>query len=1403
MARRSEDDRTEIESPNTQQIVPVVSHVSDLIDLDPHSELFLETPPPDVVCSINACFDQFTSTLERRRDTSVHKSSSDSDSGESLFVTQSVTKAVRTERRQRPDLSTRRPESISDDIGGDSKGVTRSLSENEDNEYEEGREGQHVVCPNRGKWINYFPPQKATFPFLLKSHRRQHLTRKKHQILENSEIGGFLKCMKKFEEGYVKTERAISPYMLESELSDNFEGDDHNSDHEVTKVDKMLVPNYCKGNLNKYLPQSILERRIQDSLSKNIKEKLLNVNGKGKKRKTKSTMKNQTSVSVKKQSKKKCKVPKSKAVARTLSESYCMSLCEEQGKQHETHEVLASCSDAERSDSSSCGQPLNKQIIQCAENSHGNNLVIEKTQTHSVQAVSRMEHEDDMRSRTDNYLPNKGNFVPPQGGDISIQNEIQQTDSDIGSMDLFSPLNSQEHKNNQIHKTESITANIEESDQDSDVTQIETEGQSESIFGLETPRWCDGEHQAQEDDESDITQIETEGEYVSVFGPRTPTKQFTIQDVNTTKLSESQKTGQSSVVLHTELFSRKEDKTRHKKKKTKSSSHTDTEVTGIEETVNVQPSSKHLPLADEPLREVYLSSCEHVIVGKQRRMVEMETDTQDSPLFKTGGMSFLKRKRKGKKKMGAAILMECDTNVDASQKVSSEFQVDVAELKTTCRENRELFDVENRVTNEEQTAASVLQSEETSELLEEIILSTFADSSVIKKAKKKKMKMYKLKEREDAEPSVENQSVEAVQFSEPQTNELTLIRTKKRRKDKERTKTAYVEENNATEIPSNGTLDSGRPTELRVNEGDLSSEAPEAGQPKHMQTSEEIAGSLSPNVIRLKTVKKKKKKREETEFRYESVDLNVSSMSQFDAGLKVVELQYDQVIEERRSNDSAAEHLKDNTASILKVARRKKKSQNVSSPSQSDDIIGPEKQVSCMQSENTAEQNNLGSDDIVIKKDKQKKVKKQKLKERKTIELASDIKDIVQIQYSESQTTDLLSRRTKNKRANKDRERTVSSSYEHLEHMDDRPPEIRGINVIQSNEATETDQIEHLQSLEGITRYKSPSVTILSSGKKKKKKRDQSEERQYESVDLILDVSSVSQFDVTAQKMIKRRQSDAAENLEGNAAHILNVAKHKKKSQNASAKLENAVSDSQSGNTAELVEKTNSSGLSDNPLSTKYKRNKKKKHKLKEQEDTERNAVTHSVDNVHSVETDQFNESQTTELTLKRTKKKRKDKERKKTTYIEENGTTDSLSIETFEAIETDHLEHLQTSEQTEQCPSPNVTRLKSVKKKKKKKKNGSEECRYESVDFAFDVSLVSQFDNVTHRSNTQHTVEESPNDVEHLESNTEVKLNDTKHKKKRKRSSFSINYNSDFNSSAAQMQETVTPERKRKKKRF
>ncbi|KAF4113496.1 hypothetical protein G5714_006041 [Onychostoma macrolepis] len=1523
MALGSEDNTTQLASPSTRKNVtlPVVAHVGDLIDIDPHSELIFETPPPDVVDSINECFEQFTSTV-----------------------------------------------------------------------------GKEVM-------LQSIFPRAVTL----------HLSSKKHQVLENSEMGGFLKCIKKIEEGCVNTGRAISPSVLESEPSDNSEGDDHNSDHEVTKVDRTIfVPNYFKGNKQKWLPQSFLEMRIQNSLSDDNEKQLFNTKGKEKKRTTKSTKKDKASASVKKQSKNKLKAPKSRAAARTSSESSVDSLYMEQEKQHETHEVLASCSDAEHSDSAHYRHRLTKQTVQCAKNLDGDHLVvIEETQRNSIEALTEaavhMEHDDnasspsqadDMiglettvsdlqsenrtehvekilsdslftskqkkkkkhklkeqeeaesgadthsaenvysvemdqfsesqtaemapkrtkkkrkvkesiktahvednsetdfqsnetseapeteqpehihtseevtglkpvrkkkkngseesqyesvdfaldvnsvsqfdnvtdRSTTretveerpsdvlehteaelnngecsdsvqcaensdgdhlsviedrqrnsveavaepaveleddltsdDNLLNKSNSLLPPQGGDISIQNDIQQTDSDFGSEDLFRPLNSQNHKDNQIHKAPSITANMEESDQDSDVTQIESEGQFVSIFGPGTPRWCDGDRHAHEDNDSDETQIETEGKSVSVFWPGTPNKQFTTQDMNGTKHPESQKTDQSPVGLNAELLSRKEEKCNNKKRKTVSRSHKDSEVTDVEETMNVQPSSKHLPLANEPSsEEVYSISSERLNLSKRRMMKEMETDPQETPLFKNGGLSFIKRKRKGKEKFGATNFIQCDTNVD----VSSESPADnITGVKTTPRENEKLHEVENRVLNEEQRDAPVLHLGETSEILEESVLSTVADNGVITKVKRKKKKKYKLKEHEDVEPSVENQSVEMVQFSESQTAELTSkITKKKKRKDKERTKMAYVEENSATDIPSNETLDSDRPAELRVN--DQSSEVPETNQPEHLQTSEEITGLPTPNVTTLKSVKKKKKGNETEEPEYESVVLDVSSMSQFDHVDGVV-------IEERPSEDNTAGHLEGNTPHISKAAKRKKKSQNASSSS--DDITGLEKQVSGLQSESAEE--------LLEKKTK----KKQKLKARKTTELASDIGDSVQlIQHSESPTTDLLSRKTKRKRANKDRERTDSSSNEILDHMDDRPSEMRRNNVIQSIEATKTNRFEHLQTSEEITRCPSPSVTKLSPGKKKKKKRDRSDKQQYESIDVNLDMS---QLDVVcglmAQKMIERRPSDgsAVEHLEGNAAHMLKVAKRKKKHQNASSPsqtddligLENTVSDLQSENATEHVEKI----LSDSLFTSKQK-----KHKLKEQEEAESGADTHSAENVYSVEMDQFSETQTAEMAPKRTKKKRKVKERIKTAHVEDNSETDFQSNETSEAPETEQPEHIHTSEE--------VTGLKPVRKKKKKK-NGSEESQYESVDFALDVNSVSQFDNVTDRSTTRETVKERPSDVlEH----TEAELNDTKHKKKKKRSSLSVNNSSEFSSSDTQMQETVAPERKRKKKR-
>ncbi|XP_059405948.1 phoenix [Carassius carassius] len=1572
MALVSEDDTAQLASPSTREKAPVVAHVGDLIDIDPHSELIFETPPPDVVDSINECFEQFTSTVEKRSDATPRKLSSDSDSGESLFITQSRTKAVRTERRLR---SSKRPESVSDDSGNG--------REHEDTEHERGSGGQRVECPKRRKSLIYLPPQRTTFPFLLKSLRRQNLSSKKSQILENSEMGGFLKCIRKIEEGCENTGRAISPSLLESELSDNSEGDDHNSDHEVTKVDRSIfVPSYFKGNKQKWLPQSFLEMRIQGSVSDDNEEQLLNTKGKEKKRKTKSIEKNKASASFKKQSDSKLKAPKSRATVSTSSESSDDSLFMEQQKQHEMHAALASCSDAEHSDSANCRHRLTKQTVQCAENMDGDHLVvIEETQRNSIEAVTEaivhiehddnagspsqaddiiglentvsdlqsenttehvdkinspvhsdssftskekkkkkkkkhklkeqeeaesgadthsadnvqsaeidqftesqttemppkrkkkrkdkertktanvednngpdilsnetcetpeteqpqhiqtseeitefksvrkkkkkngseksqyesvdsaldvnsvsqfnnvtdrstslktvaerpsdvvdqtetelndaehsdsvqcaenshldnfsviearqrnsveavtepaVDHEDDLMS--DINLLNKSNsLLPPQGGDISIQDDIQQTDSDFGSEDLFRPLNS--------HKAASVTASMEESDQDSDVTQIETEGQFGSIFGPGTPKWCDGGLHAHEDNDSDETQLETEGKSVSVFGPGTPNKQFTTQDRNSTKHPESQKTDQIPLGLNAE------------KRKTVLRSHKDSDVT--EENMNVQPSSKHLPLADEPLKKGYSFSSKRLNLSKRRAMEEMETDPQETPLFKNDGLSFIKKKRKRKDKLGAINFTQCDTNVD----ISSDFP---AGVETTTRENEKSHEVENRVTMyEEQREASVLHLEDTSEILEESLFSTVADNSVITKVKRKKKKKYKLKEHEDVEPSVENQSVQTVQFSDSQTAELTYKITKKKRK--------YVEENSATDIPSNETFDSDRPAELRGN--DQSSEVPEMNPPEYIQRSEEITGCPLPNVTTLKSVKKKKKKkRDETEEpEYESVELDVNSMSQFDYVDGVVE---QQVIKERPSDDNTAEHLEGNTAHILKVAKHKKKSQNASSLFQSDDIIGLEKLASGSQSER--------AEGLLEKKTK----KKQKLKEQKNAEFASDIGGNVQLfQQSDSSTTDLLSRKTKKKRANKDRERTTDrSANEILDHMDGRPSEMRGNNVIQSIEATETNKFEHLQTTEEITRCSSPNVTILSSGKKKKKK--VRSEKQHESVDANLDGS---QLDVVsgliAQKMLERRPSDgsAVEHLEGNAAHMSKVAKRKKKSQNASSpsQVDDIIG---LENTTEHLEKINSPVLSDSLFTIKEK--KKKKHKLKEQEEAESGADTHSADNVQSVEIDQFSESQTTEMQPKRTKKKRKDKERTKTAHIEDNNGPDILSNETCEAPETEQPQHVQTSEE--------ITEFKSVWKKKKK--NGS--------DSALDVYSVSPFDNVTDRSTTQETVEERPIDV--LE-NTEAELNDTKHKKKRKQSSFFVNNNSEFSSSDAHFQETVAPEKKRKKKR-
>lgn len=89
-----------------------------------------------------------------------------------------MTKAVHTKRRFR---SSKKQASISDDSGYVRE---RRLSENQQAECEEESRSQRSSRRKRSRWELYASARKATFPFLMKSLKKQHLPIRKHQILE-------------------------------------------------------------------------------------------------------------------------------------------------------------------------------------------------------------------------------------------------------------------------------------------------------------------------------------------------------------------------------------------------------------------------------------------------------------------------------------------------------------------------------------------------------------------------------------------------------------------------------------------------------------------------------------------------------------------------------------------------------------------------------------------------------------------------------------------------------------------------------------------------------------------------------------------------------------------------------------------------------------------------------------------------------------------------------------------------------------------------------------------------------------------------------------------------------------------------------------------------------------------
>ncbi|XP_055056527.2 phoenix [Misgurnus anguillicaudatus] len=685
-----------------------------LLEFGKNSEVIFETPSQDVVKSIDKCFKQF------RRDASNHKLSPDSDSGDSLFLTQSVTSAVRTVRRRR---SRHRSQSISDDS---EDGREDRCIENEDDEYEDRGLGhrQHTLAAGKEKLPHYIPPKKTNFPFLLKSQKHQHLPELKHRILENAEVGGFYKCIKKIQEGNVNTQGVD---MWQHGLKEDSDLDEQNSDHEVTVVDNSVFAlNTRTGkpkNRQKWLSDFILKKRIKVKPSEA-------------QRRRKACL----------QSKPRRTRIKSKA---TIPDSPLQS---------------SSCSDSELSDSASPRQLPTNHIHSDKKSPLDGGHLIEETQGLNSEVAASEADQEDVSAE-----PDSTSFSPHQGGDVSVSNHTQD---DSGSETLLPDEDEEENEDGNNQNMEKTSGDdpdetlilVEDKNDDSDVTQIDTEiGEFVSKSGPGTPRRKGKSHPCAADETSQHSSqdISTSPDSQSLLvrdeqednGSKETNK---LQDVLTdidlhdssTKCSESQDASQS-FAPHVELFPESDKEKNHQKTKRKTMLFVHAEdADGNETNVIQQPSGPVKPVRDD---------------------VSSTTETTDSPLFKHVGQSFLKRKRRKEEKIDKdSDLMQRD--IGASSPCHGD---DIIRLKTAQKDNKESREVEERT-----QAASVLRTSETAELSEETSrFSLDSDMTVISPHKKKKAKKHKLEEQDDAELGIDTQHTQ-------QHTESPSKRIKKKKKDK-------------------------------------------------------------------------------------------------------------------------------------------------------------------------------------------------------------------------------------------------------------------------------------------------------------------------------------------------------------------------------------------------------------------------------------------------------------------------------------------------------------------------------------------------------------------------------------------------------------------------------------------
>ncbi|KAG7314586.1 hypothetical protein KOW79_021889 [Hemibagrus wyckioides] len=189
---------------------------------------------------------------------------SDSDSGDSLFLTQSVTSAQRTLIRRRPSNTQDCPfsqesEDKQETAQHEDTGA-KSDSDSETNYPDMLRRwlklGNIHARTRRQPRLKHWraPPKRMVLPFLKKFDSGKLCVRK-NQTIVNSEIGGFFKCVLKLSKGQEKNRRELSPSMLPSEWEQNSMEDDEDDDEDIRKVNTdCFVFNANKRNRQTWLP---------------------------------------------------------------------------------------------------------------------------------------------------------------------------------------------------------------------------------------------------------------------------------------------------------------------------------------------------------------------------------------------------------------------------------------------------------------------------------------------------------------------------------------------------------------------------------------------------------------------------------------------------------------------------------------------------------------------------------------------------------------------------------------------------------------------------------------------------------------------------------------------------------------------------------------------------------------------------------------------------------------------------------------------------------------------------------------------------------------------------------------------------------------------------------------------